>query len=104
MALYLNTQTNEYPRYDGDLILLGWNVGEPLPENWVKVAQLDPPTVENTKVAEPIFPVEINGVWKMQWKIRDSTLSELARINASLPNDGKMYRWNEETLSWDLPE
>jgi hypothetical protein len=35
--IFYNVETKEYPRYQGDLELLGWKVGEELPTNWVKV-------------------------------------------------------------------
>ena len=77
MSVYLNTQTKEYPRHDGDLELSGWSVGQPLPENWVPVETTPAPIAETDFVAEPQFPILINDVWTITWKIRALTKSEI---------------------------
>lgn len=78
--MYLNTVTNEYPRFDGDLELLGWTVGEPLPENWVKVEYVDPPVVgvdETYQITEPTLHED--GVWRIGWTVRAMTPEEIER-------------------------
>jgi hypothetical protein len=67
-VIYYNTVTNEYPRYQGDLELLGWKVGEPLPENWVEVVFVDMPQLLENQTVEQLLPAQdAEGVWHMQW-------------------------------------
>lgn len=77
MAIYLNTITNEYPRHDGDLELLGWIPNNELPEGWVEVYQDDKPIPGIDQIAEIQPPILIDGVWKTTWSIRDMTNDEL---------------------------
>ena len=74
---YLNTLTNEYPRYQGDLELLGWEEGQPLPENWVVVAEMPTPTTTYTQCFFELPPKEVNGVYIQQFDVRDLTPEEL---------------------------
>jgi hypothetical protein len=83
MSIYLNTQTQEYPRFIGDLQLLGWVVGEPLPENWVEVTSINPPTITNNQIATEEFPVNIDGTWSMSWVVRELTEEEKTNIAAA---------------------
>jgi hypothetical protein len=76
MAYYLNTQTLEYPRHDGDLKLLGWIEGNELPENWVNVNFVDPPEVLDSQIAYETFPENVDGIWYMTWQIRDKKEEE----------------------------
>jgi hypothetical protein len=76
--MYLNIITGEYPRYDGDLELLGWNVGEPLPEYWVPVEYVEPLQVTATQVVEEIHPIQnAEGSWITAWSIRELNEQEL---------------------------
>ena len=77
MAIYYNTETNEYPRHDGDLELLGWSVGTPLPENWVDIYQTDPPAVLENEIAYEVLPQLIGGNWIQQWAVRDMSPEEI---------------------------
>ena len=78
MSLYLNINTKEYPRYNGDLELLGWSEGNPLPEGWVQVTETELPTVESNETFSEAEPQEVNGVWTRTWNIRKLTEEELA--------------------------
>jgi hypothetical protein len=78
MSLYLNINTKEYPRYNGDLELLGWSEGNPLPEGWVQVVETDIPTFENDETFNEAEPQEVNGVWMRTWNVRKLTEEELA--------------------------
>jgi hypothetical protein len=80
MAIYLNTETNEYPRHDGDLELLGWSLGEPLPTNWVEVQSVPQPETSDEQTAYEAAPAEIDGVWTMVWVVRDLTEAEKRTI------------------------
>jgi hypothetical protein len=88
MSLYLNINTKEYPRYNGDLELLGWSVGEPLPEGWVTVVETHIPSVANDEAFTEAEPQEVDGVWTRIWSIRKLTEEELA-ARASLLEDSE---------------
>lgn len=77
---YLNIETNEYPRHDGDLELLGWTPGESLPEHWVEVVESPMPTPGENQVIFEIEPAQVDGIWTMQWETRPMTQSELEEI------------------------
>lgn len=77
MTFYYNTNTQEYPRYQGDLELLGWNIGQALPEGWVEVIQPELPETQENEVVEMSSPINNDGVWEVQFSIRDSTPEEL---------------------------
>lgn len=82
---FYNVVTNEYPRYQGDLELLGWQLGQPLPENWVEVVYTDMPEVtENKKVYETL-PQNIDGVWTQCWQIDDMTAEDIEKANRIAP-------------------
>jgi hypothetical protein len=78
--MYLNTQTNEYPLFAGDLELLGWKQGTPLPENWVEVERTDVPEHSATEVAYENSPTKVGDIWKQSWGIRTLSNEELEQI------------------------
>lgn len=73
---FYNIVTNEYPRYQGDLELLGWTPENPLPENWVNVVDSDMPEAPENKIIREDLPKEINGVWTQSWKIDDLNIED----------------------------
>lgn len=82
MATYLNTETQDYPRHEGDLYLLGWSDDQPLPENWVEVV-IDPvPDVAPEQTYELQAPSLIDGAWRAVYIVRDLTVDELAKVQA----------------------
>jgi hypothetical protein len=101
MGLYLNIKTLEYPRYDGDLALLGWSPNQPLPENWVEVVYTEPPTVDSNTSYVQEFPVLIDNIWTVTWKTIPLTESEILRRDTPIPEDGKIYIWNENLIAWE---
>jgi hypothetical protein len=100
MTLYLNTETNEYPRHDGDLELLGWTLADPLPEKWVVVEYTNPPIVDVNTTYQQEFPTLADGVWRVSWATRPLTEYELLRRDTTYPVDDKKYEWDEASLSW----
>lgn len=58
---YLNLDTNEYPRFQGDVDL---NPSA----NWVKVVETEAPIPTAGKTIVWDDPIELNGVWTMTWK------------------------------------
>jgi hypothetical protein len=100
MAYYLNTETNEYPRHDGDLELLGWTLGEPLPEPWVEVEHVPSPEVSESENYSEGAPVHLNGVWKRNWVVRDLTEEELTQRNTPYPKEGTLFSWDSIRKEW----
>lgn len=84
MNIYLNTQTKEYPRHPGDLELLGWVQGTPLPLNWVQVIETDALSFEDGETVYEVEPLEVDGVWSRQWAVRALTQEEIEQ-NANPP-------------------
>jgi hypothetical protein len=76
MAAYLNIVTKEYPRHDGDLELLGWEVGQPLPSDWVEVLEVELPETQDDEKLIIGFPVENNGKWYVNPIIEKMTEQE----------------------------
>lgn len=89
--MYLNTITGEFPRYDGDLELLGWTVGDPLPENWVKVEYVDPPIIKEGETYTQLPPTLQGGIWKINWEVRQITEEE-RKIQQTLSIREKIIR------------
>jgi len=60
MTIYINTKTNEYPMYSGDVAL---DPDGP----WAEVVETNPPSPEETGLGKTIalgaLPVLNNGVW-----------------------------------------
>lgn len=77
---YYNTITNEYPRYTGDLELLGWAQKSPLPEGWVEVDvdSVEMPNIQSDDLVETGPPVQNpDGSWKASWAVRKRTQQEI---------------------------
>ncbi len=85
-TFFYNTETKEYPRYAGDLFLLGWSQGSPLPEGWVEVFVEDEPTVDyghNFRLLPP--ELDDSGHWVARyttWEMTDAEKEEAAAIRA----------------------
>jgi hypothetical protein len=85
MSIYLNTITNEYPRYIGDLYLIGYEDGQTLPDGWVEVIETIAPDIQDGKINYEETPIEIDGVWTQQWATRDLTQEEIDKSNQLFP-------------------
>lgn len=84
MIVYMNIVTMEYPRHIGDLQLLGWEQGEPLPENWVEVHQDNIPVIEKGQTYQLQEPQLIDGVWRAIYEVREMTEEEKAIVQYNL--------------------
>lgn len=75
MTAYINLTTNEYPRHIGDIELA--------PEDtFAHVEWVDKPDFDfKTQRCYEGVPVEIDGVWKMTWIVRDATQEEIDQAN-----------------------
>ena len=88
MTTYINTTTGEYPRHIGDILIEHPNadpLGETLPTGWARVRYIAPP-LTNTydpliQRAVQLAPLLEDGIYSMQWTVRDMTESELAAAN-----------------------
>ena len=73
MTIYINADTNEYPRYEADVLL------NPT-ANWAEVAETHTPLAADDEMAFQIEPILIDGEYVQQWKIRKLNDDELDRI------------------------
>lgn len=89
--LFYNIQTQEYPRYQGDLQLLGWEVGNLLPENWVEVENNDPIYDPKTQIFTELLPELIDGRYIRKYQVRDLSAEELARMKPGLVEEELPY-------------
>lgn len=84
MTAFIRLSTKKYPLYEGDVRLQVSGIPEhltgntfPCPDIYAKVEWVDPPEHDDKlQVAYEVQPVEENGVWKMQWAVRDLTQEE----------------------------
>jgi hypothetical protein len=74
----------EYPRFYGDVQLdkPGWQLGDVLPEGWIEVSEVTPPSYQADETVVSEFPVETDGQWNQAWSVRKLTVEELAIKNA----------------------
>jgi len=68
--LFINTDTLEYPRYQGDVDL------DPS-ANWAEVVQTEAPVAGENEVAFELAPELVEGVWATVWSVREFTPEEL---------------------------
>jgi hypothetical protein len=79
---YIKLATGEYPRHQGDVRLEYPDMGAPfvLPETYAHVQNTEMPEHDyDTQRAEEAPPVMIDGVWVMQWRVREATPEEIGR-------------------------
>lgn len=79
MATYINTVTNEYPLYPGDMELRFPDFDETnVPEGYAVVVQPEIPDWTEAQRVEELAPILVNGVWTKQYAILDLTQEEIA--------------------------
>jgi hypothetical protein len=88
---YIKLSTLEYPLYEGDIRLEHPEITEdqtypdfPIPDTYAVVNVPDTPDYDSSK--QTIYqsaPEQVNGVWSVQWIIRDLTTEELASMKAA---------------------
>ena len=84
MTTFIQTETKEYPRYEGDIRLQFPDIPEnltgdefPCPDIYAKVEWTDMPDYNrNLHFAYELPPIQENGIWKMQWAVRELTDEE----------------------------
>ena len=55
----------------------GWNLGDPLPTGWIKVEFSDFPSVSEDETVYEEFPIEKDGVFYQNIKVRPLTPEEI---------------------------
>ena len=70
MTVYINADTNEYPRYEADVVL------DPTAA-WVEVEEVAPPASANDEMTYQVTPILIEGKYVQQWKTRKLSEDEL---------------------------
>ena len=69
--MYINADTLEYPRYEGDVAL------DPM-ANWQLVDEMPMPEVEDIlMIAVEVQPILVNERWTQQFTIRPKTIEEI---------------------------
>jgi hypothetical protein len=83
MSIYIDSEGN-YPRYVGDIYLVSpsWQNGDPLPQGWSEVTQIEPPIPTSTTYVYEDYPIEVDGVLSQNWVSRPYTAEELAIISS----------------------
>ena len=101
MTLYINTNINQYPFYEGDMVLYypDWISGDVLPEGVYEVEYTYPPELDNKFVFES-DPLFIDNKWVMQWSFRDLTEKEAAIVNKPSKWNPQDWNFDEESLTW----
>jgi hypothetical protein len=88
MSTYIKLATLEYPRYEGDIRLEHGEITEdqtgdtfPCPSTYAPVQFVAPPSFDTaTQCVDPMQPIQVDGVWTMQWLVRNLTAEELQTI------------------------
>ena len=70
MTIYINADTNEYPRYEADVLL------NPT-AHWVAVAETQTPVTAADEMAYQVTPIFVEGKYVQQWKTRKLSQDEL---------------------------
>ena len=89
MSAYINKETGEYPRYEGDIRLVHPEIGETFvcPPCFELVEEMEPPVYDEAK--QTIIenqPELVDGKYVRFWSVRDFTQEELD-IMAARPNE-----------------
>ena len=72
---YINLDTMEYPRFQGDIDL------DP-DAQWAEVIETDVPVVGPNQVLIQLAPENVGGVWSKVWSVKD--LTDLDKKNKAI--------------------
>jgi hypothetical protein len=86
MSVYIKLATLEFPRHEGDIRREHPEITEdqtgpdfPCPSTYALVEETPcPEFTPNLQIAYQIEPVQIDGVWKQVWEVRNFTAEEIA--------------------------
>ena len=74
---YIKISTNEYPRHIGDIEIDPAGI-----EDYAQVSWCNQPYYNiATQRCYEVTPINIDGVWTMQWVVRDATQEEIDLVN-----------------------
>ena len=77
MTAYIKLSTLEYPRHIGDIQIDRVGANDYASVEWTDRPEFDRVLQRCSEGA----PVQINGVWKMTWVVRNATLDEIEKAN-----------------------
>jgi hypothetical protein len=86
MSFYFNTLTEE-AGFQGDLQILGWEEGLPLPENWVQVSYGEQPILNDNQYFLLDKPQIIDGEWIANFTVYTLTEEQMAKMQEALSAD-----------------
>lgn len=74
IAAYINTVTNEYPRYEGDIRLMYPDMGEQfvLPDEYSPVYMTETPILSEYQNCVQGQPNNVNGKWYVSWIVENT--------------------------------
>lgn len=103
MAVYINKETNEYPRYQGDVRLVHPEISEEFicPPCFIEVVETQTPDFDATKetlVEE--FPEFVDGAYIQKWRIEPLDELTIFKIQTRPKDPTRLYEFNEETKKW----
>jgi hypothetical protein len=70
---FFNPETNEYPLFPGDMMLIdpNWQIGDTPPAPWVEVQESErPENTDESKVVAELLPSFVDGKWVRTFEIR----------------------------------
>jgi hypothetical protein len=107
MTVYINKDTNEYPRYQGDIRLVHPEIGEEFicPPCFVEVLQTEPPIYDATKeTLIEDFPELIDGTYVQKWRIQPLDELTIFKIQTRPKDPLKRYEFDEVNRQWIMTE
>lgn len=105
MAIYINTETMQYPLYEGDVRLAFPNVSLPrvdfvAPEPFYAVAPTSIPEFDiATQAAREVMPSFISNEWVQTWEVYELSSEELAQRTEQKANEVRNERNKKLTAS-----
>lgn len=99
---YINIETNEYPRYQGDIRLIHPEMGEEFicPPCFVEVKEGPLPEVPEgfTLIRKEL--VVVDGDYLQEWDIQEVPTETLEKYNSYPADMTRAYEWDEKTQTW----
>ena len=101
---YININTNEYPRYEGDILLIDpqWNSSLPLPNGWFVVNETSHPEYSETQTIKEGVPNLVDGEYYQNWIVIDLSEDQILQKNTPKPEESgvKYYIWDFDKKEW----
>lgn len=107
MSIYINTNTNKYPLFEGDIRLLYPNMGAEfvLPVGFAEVEDTPIPTLETGQAFDEFPPVfdEKSKKYQRSFGIRNLTEEEITKINNFRETNYPNYPSGQEPYDPSIP-